>query len=127
MKMHSESNADYSPIHAAFIHEQENPIEFIRIAASIVGNPNSLFPTLDLARRAFLSLSDSLGWYQWQRLLPSGFNAMWSPIQLMAFPDFYVWSAEIIAILAPLTEDPNAPDAVGWTPINSAELRAQAT
>ena len=39
---------------------------------------------------------------------------------MVAYPDYYVSSAEIIAILAPLTEDPNAPDPVGWTPINIA-------
>ena len=114
MNMHSESHADYSPIHATFIHELENPTELIRIAAPILDNPNSPFPTLALAKKVLSGLGGD-------GVLQSSFPN-WTPIQLVAYSR-NTSSVEIIGILAPLTEDPNAPDPDGWTPISWAACK----
>ena len=100
--------ADYSPIHAAFIHGKGHPTEFIRFAAPILNNPNSPFPFFALAKNKSSGL--------FENLTELG-HEIWTPIQLIAYSNI---SAEIIGILAPLTENPNAPDADGWTPINRA-------
>ena len=79
--------------------------------APILENPNSPFPTLaPLAKNGLSGLA--LYW-------KSRLHEIWTPIQLAAF---YNNPTEIIGILAPLTENPNAPDPDGWTPINRAVL-----
>ena len=130
MKIYSESNADYSPIHAAFIHGQRNIPEFIRFAAPILDNPNDSFPTLALAKKVFSRLSYDYKCFSfhidnWLSMWNWKVNEKWTPIQLLVYHDYvtFISPTEIIAILAPLTQNPNAPDPDGWTPINRAARR----
>ena len=125
MKIYSESNADYSPIHAAFIHGQRNIPEFIRFAAPILDNPNDSFPTLALAKKVFSRLSYDIQLMSWLLMWNWKVNEKWTPIQLLVYHDYvsFISPTEIVAILAPLTQNPNAPDPDGWTPINRAARR----
>ena len=125
MKIYSESNADYSPIHAAFIHGQRNIPEFIRFAAPILDNPNDSFPTLALAKKVFSRLSYDNKYCSWLLTWNWKVNEKWTPIQLLVYHDYvsFISPTEIVAILAPLTQNPNAPDPDGWTPINRVARR----
>ena len=98
-------NVDRSPIFEAIIW---NFSEWIRILAPLLDNPNHPFQNHS-------------------NVLTGESFAGWTPIQLAVYP--YCVShlniPEIIQILAPLSEKPNAADPEGWTPISRAVKNIQ--
>ena len=99
-------NVDKSPIFEAIIWGFS---EWIRILAPLLDNPNHPF-------------QGNLNSYVYAGKSFDG----WTPIQLAVYHGFlFDFTPEIIKILAPLLEKPNATDPDGWTPINRAARAAK--
>ena len=104
--------------HLEYMYQDRSPIfeaikqgfpEWIRILAPLLDNPNHPF-------------QGNLNSYVYAGKSFDG----WTPIQLAVYHGFlFDFTPEIIKILAPLLEKPNATDPDGWTPINRAARAAK--